>query len=283
MKTITGSILRMKPRKKSSHKGDFGRVLIVGGSADYAGAPALACNASLAVLRSGADLVSVAAPETISIAVNRLTPDAITKKIKTKHGYFEMKNADEIIRLSRDFDVVLIGNGIGRKSDDFIRKITKQARKPMVIDADAIKAIRLQDVSDSIITPHKKEFEILLKNSGLSEDKTGRDYFRKKMGNNVILLKGHIDQIISADKIALNRTGNPVMTKAGTGDVLAGLAAGFLAQEAHAKDNPNDPGMFRSACMAAYLNGAVGDYLLKKMGRAFIASDIVDNIHKVLK
>ncbi|PIN87286.1 NAD(P)H-hydrate dehydratase [Candidatus Woesearchaeota archaeon CG10_big_fil_rev_8_21_14_0_10_44_13] len=272
MRYLTQSILKMPKRKKASHKGDFGTVMIIGGSADFAGAPILAATAAKSVLRAGADIAKLAAPAKVAWAANALSPDIITKKYKG--DYFTMRHSNDIIKEARKADVIQIGCGIGRKKETmaFIKKVVKnltRMKKPMVIDADALKAIRLQDVDNSILTPHRKEFEILLKNSRLKSD----DY-RKKLRNNVMLLKGPIDMIVSKDKIAYNSTGNPVMTKGGTGDVLAGLCAGFLAQT---RD------LFRSACMAAYLNGKVGDYLLKKRGRTFIASDIVENLHLVLR
>jgi len=107
----------------------------------------------------------------------------------------------------------------------------------------------------------------LLKNSKTNENK-----LKKIIRNNIILSKGPVDRIISKNNIAYNKTGNAVMTKGGTGDILAGLCAGFLAQT---KDT------FKSASMAAYLTGAVADKLYKKMGRTYTAADIVDNIHTV--
>ncbi|MCX8147436.1 MAG: NAD(P)H-hydrate dehydratase [Candidatus Woesearchaeota archaeon] len=272
MKYLTKSILKIEKRKPTAHKGDYGRVLVVAGSQDYVGAAALACMAAEAVLRSGADVVTIAAPEKTAWAVNCMLPDIITKKFRGR--YFSKKHAADIIKLSENYDVILIGPGIGSRKETlaFAKEICKKIKKLKVIDADALKAIKLQDVSNAILTPHIKEFEILSKNSGLLKENL-RD-FRKLINNNVILLKGPIDKIISKNKIAFNKTGNPVMAKAGTGDVLAGICAGFLAQT---KD------LFRSACMAAYLNGAVGDYLLKEKGRTFIASDIIKNIHKVFR
>ncbi|MDP6139052.1 MAG: NAD(P)H-hydrate dehydratase, partial [Candidatus Woesearchaeota archaeon] len=114
-----------------------------------------------------------------------------------------------------------------------------------------------------------KEFSILLKNSGLNENN-----FKKYLNNNVILLKGSTDVIISKNKVLFNKTGNEGMSKAGTGDVLAGLTAGFLAQS---KD------LQQSAINAAYFNGLIGDILMKKKkGFSFLASDMVEEIKKLV-
>ncbi len=274
MRYITANILKGRKRISHSHKGDYGRVLIVGGSIDFAGAPTLAALAAKAVLRSGADIVILSAPSSIAWAVNAICPDIITKKFKG--DYFKLSHAKEIIKQAKKCDVVQIGCGIGRKSGSFIKKIIK-IKAPKVIDADAIKAISLKDVDNAIITPHQKELEILMKNSKLKYSKDNNENIkkiRKIIRNNVILIKGPIDIVFSKNRLIKNKTGNAVMTKAGTGDVLAGLAAGFLAQT---KD------LFKSACMAAYINGKTGDYLLKKRGRTFIASDLVENLHEVYR
>jgi hydroxyethylthiazole kinase-like uncharacterized protein yjeF len=251
-------------RPKNSHKGDFGRVLIIGGSVDYVGASYLAAMAALAVLRSGSDVATVAAPENVAWAINCLSPDIITKKVKG--NYFVKNHTAEMLKFSEKFDVVLIGNGLGVRPEtkQFVINFIKKIKKPLVIDADAIKAIRIQDAQNAIITPHKKEFEILLKNSRLTE-KT----FQKSLGTNILLLKGAEDRIISKTRFGTNKTGNPGMTVGGTGDILAGLCAGFVAQKYS---------LFDAAFRAAYINGKAGDSLFKKMGYGFLASDLLDTI-----
>ncbi|HLC64758.1 MAG TPA: NAD(P)H-hydrate dehydratase [Candidatus Nanoarchaeia archaeon] len=259
------SDLKLPRRKAASHKGQNGRVLAIGGSGDYVGAIALA---GLAALRSGVDIVVVAAPEKTAWAVNCLSPDLITKKFSGK--YFTQKHAGDIIKLSKSFDVVLIGNGLGLRNEtkEFVRKVVKSVKCPLVIDADAIKALRIQDICNAIITPHFGELEILLGNS-----KIGKNEIQKYVNGNVILLKGPTDTIISKSKVVFNKTGNAGMTKGGTGDVLAGLCAGYLAQS-------HD--LFQSACNAAYINGMIGDILLKKKkGFTYLASDMVGEIGRV--
>ena len=272
MKQVTSAILqkirKSRPVRGSSHKGDFGKVLIIGGCEEYSGAPAMAANAAVAVLRSGADWVTVAAPEKVAWSVNCINPNIVTKKFRGDH--FTLRHASQIEQLIKKHDVIAIGSGIGRRSDSFIRKIVRMTAKPKVIDADAIKAIRIQDCGNAILTPHKKELELMMKNSRIHS----MPELMKKLGDNVLLLKGKNDIIMSAGAAAVNTTGNAVMTKAGTGDVLAGLCAGFLAMTEE---------LFTSACAAAYVNGKVGDYLLKRKGRTFIATDLIENIYKVYK
>lgn len=286
MKFITRKDVHLPKRKPDSHKGDNGRVLVVGGSEDYAGAAALA---GLAALRSGADLVNIAAPEKAAWAVNCISPDLITTKVRGRH--FKEKDAKIVMDLMEKSDVLLIGNGIGlaNGAKKFCRKVIHNIKKPKVIDADAIKSISIRDAENSIITPHSRELERFLINSGINKKIAGKinnekNIVKKSISiqnslkkfiykNNIVLLKGKIDIIITYKKIYYNKTGNAGMTKGGTGDVLAGLCAGFLAQSM----NPE-----QSALNAAYFNGLIGDILLKKKkGFTYLASDMADEIKRL--
>ncbi len=277
-------IKKLMERKKTSHKGENGCVLIIGGSEEYVGAVALA---GLAALRAGCDSVTVAAPEKVAWAINRMCPDLITYKIKG--SAFSIKDAKEMVKLAEKFDAVLIGNGISRKADKFCHYFIRKSQKLKVIDADALKALTLKDFNNSILTPHDRELEALLVNSNKEflipklKESNAREKAEVLQGNlryflqnnNVMLIKGPTDIIISRNKIGYNRTGNQGMTKAGTGDVLAGLVVGFLAKT---KDQ------FKSATAASYVNGWVGDQLLKrKKGYTFIASDIIEDLGRINK
>ena len=253
-------IPKFKPlkRKISSHKGDNGKLLVVGGSDDYPGALFLA---GIAAYRSGVDSVTVAAPSKVAWALNCMSPDLIT--VKFKGSYFRSSSAAKVVRLSENFDCVLIGNGLGVRSETkrFARAVCGRIEKPKVIDADAVKSLKLQEVSSSILTPHRREFEILVRNSGVSEES-----FREVLGANILLLKGHVDRVVSKRKVYLNRTGHPGMTVAGTGDVLAGLAAGILAQTGD---------LLGSALAGARISGLIGERLSKKHGSGYVASDML--------
>jgi ADP-dependent NAD(P)H-hydrate dehydratase / NAD(P)H-hydrate epimerase len=266
MRTITQKDLVIPKHNKNAHKGQNGEVLIIGGSEDYIGCLALA---GLAALRTGIDWITIATPEKVAWAISCLSPDLITKKIKG--NYLSLKNYPELMRLVKLHDVVLIGNGMGQKKSTqmLIRKLVKNIKKPLIVDADAIKAVKLKDVKDSLLFPHKKEFELLLKNSKIKESE-----LQDHIDDNVIVRKGKVDLIIDSYKVMQNKTGNEGMTTGGTGDVLAGLAAGFLAQGESLK---------QSAINATYLNGKIGDYLKKKKGYSFIASDLVQDYDRVIK
>lgn len=277
-------IKKLMDRKKTSRKGENGSVLIIGGSEEYVGAVVLA---GLAALRAGCDLVTLAAPEKVAWAINTYTPDLITHKL---HGSnFTVRDAKEMVKFAEKFDAVLIGNGLTRKADKFCQYFIKKSPRLKVVDADALKSMSFKDFYNSILTPHETELEMLLMNSNKefllpklrqSNAKEKAEILQGNLryflhNNNVLLLKGPIDIIISRNKVSYNRTGNQGMTKAGTGDVLAGLAVGFLAKTKE---------LYKSAAAAAFINGFVGDILLKKKkGYSFIASDILDDLDKVTK
>jgi len=286
MKLITKTEIKLPKRRNDSRKGDNGYVLAVGGSKDFVGAITLA---GLAALRSGCDLVKIIAPEKVAWAINCYSPDLVTQKIDgeyIKSGHFKI-----VKKQMEKFDVLLIGNGIGLSNETrkFCKKTIREIKKFKVIDADAIKSISMNDCENSIITPHAKELEYFLDNSKINKTKikkiinekniikksniikkTAQKFLNK---SNIILLKGKIDIIISIKNILYNKAGNAGMTKGGTGDVLAGLCAGFLAQS---KD------LLQSAVNAAYFNGLVGDVLLKKKkGFAYLASDMVEELTRI--
>jgi len=254
--------MKLKKRKLSSHKGQNGIVTVIGGSREYTGAVYLAAQ-SIASLRLGMDLVYVCCPEKVAYSINKLSPDLIT--VKLKGDYLSIKHFKIIKEYIDKSDVILIGNGISEqnKTKRLINKIIKKYRyKRKVIDADALKIIKIQEIDNAILTPHSKEFEILLKNSKLKKN------YREYLKNNVILLKGKEDYVISKDKIKIIKGGNPGMSVGGTGDVLAGICAGF----AFLTD------LFNAAVLAPSLNKKIGDKLKKKFGYGFIASDFLREI-----
>ena len=274
MKYINRNIIKRiyKKRNKNTHKGDYGKVLCIGGSEDFAGAPYLATNAALSVLRSGTDIVTVAAPENIAYAINSLSPDIISKKINCR--FFTQKESEEILKLTELYDVILIGPGIGQKKDTFlfINEIVKKIQKPLVVDADAIKAVKIQDLKNAIVTPHERELEIILKNSKIVIE--NKEQLQEHLNTNVFLIKNHIDTIVSELEIKYNKTGNPGMCVGGTGDILSGIVSGLLSQ---------GNSLIDSASASAYLCGYIGDKLFKNSSYSFIASDFISEIGPTIK
>ncbi|MBI4438804.1 NAD(P)H-hydrate dehydratase [Candidatus Woesearchaeota archaeon] len=268
---ITWRSIKLTKRKPDSHKGQNGRVLIIGGSPEYTGAVMLA---GMAAYRSGADAVVIASPRDVARVV-RAWPDFMTVRINA--SYLKEAHANKLIRLSEGFDSLLIGNGIGlrKQTQALVRKVVRNTLCPKVIDADAIKAIGLKDTENAIITPHLKEFQTLLRNTGIkASGKESITLARKASGSNIILLKGRTDTMISREGIRLSKTGNAGMTVSGTGDVLAGLCAGLAAQK---------NSLIMAACASAFISGMAGDLLYREYGYGFTATDLADKVATVMK
>ncbi len=257
--------------KKESHKGDNGRLLIIGGG-PYTGAPALA---GLSAYRMGVDLVHIATPSKTYQAIASYSPNFIVHRLS--QDVFVKEDIETIKNLIDKIDSVIIGPGLGTHPDtsNAISKFIEGCKKPMVIDADAIKPVaeNLKILKDKrgILTPHAGEFKIL-RGEKISQDLDKRaeqvKNFAEKTGFS-ILLKGEVDIVSDGDKIKLNKTGNPGMTVGGTGDVLAGLCGAMMAKGV----SP-----FNSSRIAAFTNGTSGDLVFKDLGYSMMATDIIDKI-----
>jgi NAD(P)H-hydrate epimerase len=268
----------VQPREPTSRKGDFGRILVVGGSDVYSGAPALA---GLAALRTGADLVSIMAPEPVVSAIRSYSPNLMVSSFGTQILMHE--SAEPIIDVASSQDVVVLGPGLGLDHETVLAVraiVTKMVSwtKPIVLDADGLKALagselRL-DPDISVLTPHWGELSILMeKKLGIASDMSNRVEAALETAekyNSVILLKGPIDVVAHPDGMhKLNRTGVPAMSVGGTGDVLSGIVAALLARE---------HGAFKAASAAAYVSGSAGEIAFKELGNHILATDCIDRI-----
>lgn len=260
-----------KVRPSQSHKGDFGRLLVVGGSEIYSGAPTLV---ALGAERTGLDLVYVAAPEDTAYAISSMSPDLITVKLDGKH--LNPGNLPTIKPYLEGTDAVAVGPGLGLhpetvKAVKLVIELAEKARKPVLLDADGLKAFagfKRPLKSPLVLTPHSGEYAMLTGNKpsvDLAKRTVEVDEAAAEL-NAVVLLKGAVDVISSGKKHKLNFTGNPGMTVGGTGDVLSGIVAAFLAQHV-------DP--FESAVAGAFINGAAGDFVYQEKGYHMTASDLI--------
>ncbi len=281
-----GDFLRLKNRSDDSHKGNNGRILIVGGSKDYSGAPAIA---GMAAIGAGADLVYVAAPEKAAEAIKSTSPDLIVKSLEGDR--LSLAHSDEILELAENADAVLIGPGAGidEETSKLFNVLASKIKKPMVLDADSLKQVEMSLIKnrdDLILTPHIFEFKSFFNvEDDLKLDIDSYDF--KKVDENVtefqkitrqikgsVIVKGKYDIILSGTKFRINKSGNAGMTVGGTGDALAGIAAGLLSQDLNA---------FDSACLAAFINGLAGDEAFEEKGNGFAATDLVSCIGGVIK
>jgi NAD(P)H-hydrate epimerase len=271
-------IIVNKPRPIKSHKGDFGRLLIIGGSKTYTGAPTLV---ALAALRTGVDLAYIAAPHATAYAISSISPDLITLKLKGDH--LNLHNLPDIKRNLEKATAVVIGPGLGlnRETEETISeilKIVESFKIPILLDADSLKAFvnfKHKIKTPAVLTPHLGEYKILI-NMDIPDNIQERVESVRQTAQDldtVILLKSNIDLVSNGCKTKLNFTGNPAMTVGGTGDVLSGIIGAFLAKGI----NP-----FEAAVAGSYINGIAGDYVKAEKGYHMVASDLIGWIPKVI-
>ena len=231
---------------KQSHKGQNGMLMVIGGSTQYHGAPIFA----LLAARRFVDMLYFypAEKDPYLIHAAKQIPEVIVD-----YNLVHMPDAD----------AVLFGNGLGDASaplDDLIIK-----SKKLIIDGDGLKLITNFIPPDSLLTPHEHEFNLLFDCEGTANNVKNM----AKKHKCVILKKDPNGDIITdGTRIATNNMHNQGMTKGGTGDVLAGLAAALACK--------ND--LFTSAACAAYINGYAGELLRKKLGYNFSASDLASHL-----
>lgn len=266
------------PRESDAHKGDFGRVLIVAGSRGKTGAAVLAAQGAL---KSGAGLVTVASPRCCTSIVAAQMPEYMTEPLEeTVDGTVDFAAADYALALRAD--VMAVGPGLGRGQGvtTFVRELLENSEIPLVFDADALNAFADEPAAlvgregrDVIITPHPGEMARLVGCTvdDVQADRMGiaRDF--AKAQKLYVVLKGYRTLIATPDgKVFVNPTGSPGMATGGTGDVLAGMLAGWLAQLLDAE----------AACrLAVYLHGAAGELADADEGEvSMTAGDLVEHI-----
>ena len=235
------------------------RVLVVGGSEEYTGAVFLA---GISALRAGAESVVIMAPEKVAWAVNALSPDLMTRKLKG--AYLTKAHEGAIRKQMKTADILVLGNGAGtRAGTAALMRTLLRSPIPKVVDADALKVLRGSAVENAILTPNAGEWKLLLEQSDI----------KKLLANgNVIIKKGHSTEIWTR-RVHISVRTNKGLSKAGTGDVLAGMCAGFLAQGLPP---------FAAAKAACTTGNRIAEMLTKKKkGYYFLASDIVGEMRKI--
>ncbi len=270
--------LAIPKRKTTSHKGENGTVLVVGGSIKYSGAPVLA---SRAALRTGADLVITCIPESIANSVRTDSPNMIVRQLEG--DYLTPNHIPEILEIFKKFDVMVLGPGMSDNPESlkFVTEILEQVpkNKPIVIDADALKALpenlAILKKNPIVLTPHKGEFKIVF-GDVLKEkwqDQIQIVLEKTKKYNCSVILKGKYDIISDGQKYKINRTGHEGMTVGGTGDVLAGILGAICAVNSN---------LFRASCAAIYLTGKSGEFAAEDFGNSLLATDVIEKIPEVL-
>lgn len=262
-----GDFLRYPIPESNSHKGQNGRLVIVGGG-PYVGAPA--CS-GMAAIRTGADLVTILTPKRSFLPIASMSASYIVKELSSEH--LCMEDVQTIMDACDSADSILIGPGIGRhpESVEAVRAIVQAIGIPIVIDADGISNIAewVSPREGMVFTPHGKELARLIG----KVDPTDEDV-QSFCNGAVILRKGETDRIYDGKRLRQNRTGCAGMTVGGTGDVLAGIVAGLLSK-----------GMstFDAACLGAHICGLAGEMAFEEHSFGMNAEDVISHIGHVLK
>lgn len=264
------------PRSLRSRKGDNGMVLVAGGSRFYHGAPVLA---SMAALRSGTDLVYTAVPRSIVTAVRSFSPALIA--LPLPDDKLTVGSANRLAAmLPKTVDSAAIGMGMSLEPKAIIALIKKleEVKTKILLDASALIPQVLSEIcnTESIVTPHAGEYKRLFGSEpGTTKKEMMSNVYRlAKEYHITLVLKGCVNVISDGDRIATIERSTPAMTVGGTGDVLSGLAAGFLAKTIKS---------FDAAIIAVYFNGLAANLAFKRAGLHIIATDIIDNLPVVMK
>jgi len=277
MTTRSPALPQLAPRDADSHKGDYGRVLLIGGSPGMAGSISLSASASI---RSGAGLVTVAVPrrclETVAGYDRCYMTVALPDDLK---GFYELA-ASRVAQLSESATVLGCGPGMrtGVGAEGIVKTLCSQeSEKPLVFDADALNCLSQRDDWKSmlaprmILTPHPGEWERL---SGVAaSDRKAQEAAAVETGKATgatIVLKGSKTFVTDGKKSVHNSTGNPGMASGGSGDVLTGVLCGLLAQGL---------AVFEAAHLGVFVHGRAGDLAAESVGQISLsASDLLQHL-----
>jgi len=280
-----GDAKKLLPKRPGdSHKGTYGRVLVLGGSVGLTGAAAMA---SQSALRAGAGLVTLGIPESLNPAMEVKLTEAMTLPLpETQSQTLSSGSYDKIMGIIDSFDVVAIGPGLSREAEtsSLVRELCKNISIPKVIDADGLNALaEYRDIlkllgHNTVLTPHPGEMARLTGRT-IKDIQSDRINIAQNFAveNGVILVLKGVPTVIAepSGEIWLNTTGNPGLASGGTGDVLTGVIAGFIAQGV----KPGD-----ASALGAYIHGLAGDLAALDYGETgMLAGDLISHIPKAIR
>jgi len=278
MQTVD-SIPKLKPRPIDAHKGDFGRVCIIAGSFGMSGAAALAGRAAL---RAGAGLVRVSVPKSVLPIVASIEPSFTTIPLAEDNtGRISARAINTILNAVSENDAVAFGPGIGTSGGlcSVLEALIKNEQLRLVIDADGLNNLSKMKnwptklKAKVILTPHPGEIKRLW--SGLLREQLPSDRREQALQlaqhtKTIVVLKGAGTVVTDGQKVYVNKTGNPGMATAGSGDVLTGVIAALMGQGLS---------NFDAAVLATYIHGLAGDIAAEKTGQvSLIATDIIESL-----
>ena len=265
-------------RNPNSHKGDYGKILLLCGSRGYTGAAALS---AMGALRCGAGLVYLGVPECIYAIEAVKLNEPVVFPLPDEDGMLSINALPEILKLLPKVDAVLIGCGLGCSDDTFqiLQSVLREFSGPVVIDADGINMltghidILRGRAGVTILTPHDMEFQRA--GGVLTDDRTDSAMTFAKNANSIVLLKGNRTIITDGMDCYINPTGNAGMAVGGCGDVLAGMITALLGQ--------GIPSLNAAAC-GAWLHGAAGDICAEEIGQyGMLPTDMLQVLPRLLK
>ena len=287
MNDVTQSALPSLPhRAPESHKGHYGRLLMIGGSRGMAGAISLA---GMAALRSGAGLVTLAVPEAIQTTVASFEPSIMTCALGGRDAdSLGTDAADTLLAMAQRSNVVALGPGLGQAAETvrLVHRVIHRIEQPMILDADGLNALAShpellhRSAGPRVLTPHGGEFERL---AGVACDVSASERAEQaaqlcrhdRKGRTVVVIKGHHTILCDGTRFAVNQTGNPGMATGGTGDCLTGVIAALVGQGLDT---------WNAARLGVHLHGLAGDMAAAAMGEdSLIASDLVRFLPDALK
>ena len=267
------------PRPADSNKGNFGHVLVIGGSVGKAGSVAMA---GMAALRAGAGLSTVGTPKSALPTVAGFHPELMTEPLEETEAGTISKRAmgyGHLDALAKDKTVIAVGPGISRHAEttEVVRSMVKKYDQPLVLDADGLNAFegRADELNGHgrslVITPHPGEMARLIGSTAAAVQKDRLNIARAFAREHeiIVVLKGNRTLIAAPDgTVWANTTGNPGMATGGTGDILTGMTAGFMAQ--------NPKRVLEAVCAAVHLHGLAGDVACETLGEhSLVATDLI--------
>ena len=280
---------RIRRRPSNVHKGHAGRVLVIGGSRFMSGAPILTARGAL---RAGAGLVRVAVPQSVHTIAAGMMPEVMTMSLRETTTGGLAPSALETLRDPLAWaDAVVVGPGCAQDEATFelLREIVSTCRSAIVLDADGLNAWAgqfeaLKSPSEALVlTPHEGEAGRLLQRHprDIETDRTGAAMALAQGSGALAVLKGPGTLVTDGRRMYRNGSGGPVLACAGSGDVLAGILAAFLAG-----GEPASP--FEDACVSVYIHGLAGDVAASRasggesIDRGVLSSEIADGVPEAL-
>lgn len=273
---LVSSLPSLPNRKDDSHKGDFGRALVIAGSRGMSGA---ACLAGAGALRGGAGLVTMAVPHCILNIIASFEPSYMTIGLPDDdHGRILQTAIQPLTQILSKQSAVAIGPGLGQSNGllDLVVELYRTIHVPCVFDADALNLLakrsyllkRPVETAPRIITPHVLEFSRIsgIPVEAIEADRTGTAAEFAQKNHVVVVLKGCNTVVTDGTHVAINTTGNSGMATGGSGDVLTGVIAGLLAQGLP---------VFEAAHLGVHVHGLAGDLAAEELSKpGMIASDL---------